>query len=161
MTLTDGRTAGHLFPRAVGPIDRQAVRSSLRELADAVHAEPGRRSWAILGELDPPGDLDGEDALAMTRWVVSHDELGRLAVRLDIGQIICVGTSRAVHGLHQGAVMEGSWGSEAVLVSGPREALDILDAQLGEHDVVLVMGGRELGLSESFGTGGVSKGEDF
>jgi UDP-N-acetylmuramyl pentapeptide synthase len=85
----------------------------------------------------------------MTRWVVSHDEVGRLAVRLDIGQIICVGTSRAVHGLHQGAVMEGSWGSEAILVSGPRQAMEILDAQLGEHDVVLVMGGSASGLPES------------
>lgn len=95
----------------------------------------------------------------MTRWVVSHDELGRLAVRLDIGQIVCVGTSRAVHGLHQGAVMEGSWGSEAVLVSEPAQALDILDAQLGEHDVVLVMGGRDLGLPESL-IGRVSNADD-
>ena len=44
--------------------------------------------------------------------------------------------------------MEGSWGSEAVLVSTPQDAAEILDAQLGEHDVVLVMGGRELGLTE-------------
>jgi UDP-N-acetylmuramyl pentapeptide synthase len=161
LTLTDGRTAGHLLPHLPGPVDQRSVRSALRELAEAVHGQPQRRSWAILGELDPPDDLDTGDPLAMTRWVISHDELGRLAVRLDIGQVICVGTSRAMHGLHQGAVMEGSWGSEAVLVSSPKEALDILDAQLGHSDVVLVMGGRELGLPESFGAGGVSKGEDF
>lgn len=156
--MTDGRAVGHRLPDAGGPVDQKAVRAGLRELADVVHAEPGRRSWAILGELDRPDDFDPEDRLAMTRWVVSHDELGRLAVRLDIGQIICVGTSRAMHGLHQGAVMEGSWGSEALLVSGPAQALDILDAQLGEHDVVLVMGGRELGLSASL-TGAVGSPE--
>jgi len=132
----------------VDRVDTRAVRAALRDLADAVHAAPQRRSWAVLGEMDIPEDLDPDDRLAMTRWVVSHDELGRLAVRLDIGQVICVGTSRAVHGLHQGAVMEGSWGSEAVLVSTPQEAAEILDAQFGEHDVVLVMGGRDLGLTE-------------
>lgn len=154
--MRDGRVVGHRLPDVEGPVDQQAVRAGLRELADVVHAEPGRRSWAILGELDRPEDFgaegsgaEGFDQAAMTRWVIAHDELGRLAVRLDIGQIICVGTSRAMHGLHQGAVMEGSWGSEAVLVSEPADALDILDAQLGEHDVVLVMGGRELGLPAS------------
>jgi UDP-N-acetylmuramyl pentapeptide synthase len=126
--------------------DTARVRAGLRELAGVVHASPDRRSWAVLGELDKTTDFDPDDRSKMTSWVVAHDELGRLAVRLDIGQIICVGTSRAMHGLHQGAVMEGSWGSEAVLVSGPQQALEILDAQLGEHDVVLVMGGRELGL---------------
>ena len=45
--------------------------------------------------------------------------------------------------------MEGSWGSEAVLVSATEQAMEILDAQLGEHDVVLVMGGRESGLVEA------------
>lgn len=131
-----------------GAFDTASVRAGLRQLADAVHAAPGRRSWAVLGELDKPADFDPDDRAAMTSWVVAHDELGRLAVRLDIGQIICVGTSRAMHGLHQGAVMEGSWGSEAVLVSATEQAMEILDAQLGEHDVVLVMGGRELGLVE-------------
>lgn len=149
LILPSGRTVGHRLPEVTGPVDQQSVRGGLRELADVVHNQTGRRSWAILGELDRPDDFDSEDRIGMMRWVVSHDELGRLAVRLDIGQIICVGTSRAVHGLHQGAVMEGSWGSEAVLVSEPARALDILDAQLGEHDVVLVMGGRELGLPES------------
>jgi UDP-N-acetylmuramyl pentapeptide synthase len=129
-------------------VDTRAVRAALRDLADAVHGAPPRRSWAVLGEMDVPAELDAEDRAAMTGWVVSHDELGRLAVRLDIGQVICVGTSRAVHGLHQGAVMEGSWGSEAVLVPTPQAAAEILDAQLGEHDVVLVMGGRDLGLTD-------------
>lgn len=149
LTLKGGRVVGHRLPDAAGVVDQRVVRAGLRQLADVVHAEPDRRSWAILGELDPPEDFDSDDRIEMTRWVVSHDELGRLAVRLDIGQIVCVGTSRAVHGLHQGAVMEGSWGSESVLVSEPAQALDILDAQLGEHDVVLVMGGRDLGLPES------------
>jgi UDP-N-acetylmuramyl pentapeptide synthase len=132
--------------------DTAGVRAALRELAEAVHAAPDRRSWAVFGELDKPADLDPDDRASMTSWVVAHDELGRLAVRLDISQVICVGESRAMHGLHQGAVMEGSWGSEAVLVSAPEHALEILDAQLGEHDVVLVMGGRDLGLVEALGT---------
>ncbi|RDH11318.1 glutamate ligase domain-containing protein, partial [Tsukamurella pulmonis] len=87
-----------------------------------------RRTFAVLGEM---GEL-GEDS------ILEHDRLGRFLVRLDITSTICVGTSRAVHALWQGAVMEGSWGSEAVRVDTREEAVQRLRDELAPGDLVLV-----------------------
>lgn len=55
---------------------------------------------------------------------MDHDELGRLIVRLAVDQVIAVGdTVRTVRALHQGAVMEGSWGDEAELVASVEQAV--------------------------------------
>ena len=59
--------------------------------------------------------------------VVEHDHVGRLAVRLAVDKTLCVGESRAVRALHQGAVMEGSWGDEARLVATVDDAAATLD----------------------------------
>ena len=40
--------------------------------------------------------------------------------------------------MHHGAVMEGSWGSEATIVPDAAAALALLRAELGPGDVVLV-----------------------
>lgn len=123
---------------------------ALRELAmtahDAAAAGTDLQSWAVLGEMDR--DETADPTFDLNAWVVEHDRIGRLAVRLDISRVICVGASRAVRGLHQGAVMEGSWGDEAILVSTVDEALAILGAQRGPDDVVLISGGAELGLDQ-------------
>ncbi|TWS19680.1 UDP-N-acetylmuramoyl-tripeptide--D-alanyl-D-alanine ligase [Tsukamurella asaccharolytica] len=114
-----------------------AMRAALRSLVlmsehdEAGERLPGRerrRTFAVLGEM---GEL-GEES------IVEHDRLGRFLVRLDISSTICVGTSRAVHALWQGAVMEGSWGSEAVRVDTRAEAVDRLRAELRPGDLVLV-----------------------
>ncbi|GAB3127760.1 UDP-N-acetylmuramoyl-tripeptide--D-alanyl-D-alanine ligase [Tsukamurella serpentis] len=114
-----------------------AVRAALRSLvlmaehdADGVRL-PGRqrrRTFAVLGEM---GELGDES-------ILEHDRLGRFLVRLDITSTVCVGTSRAVHALWQGAVMEGSWGSEAVRVDTRAEAAALLRAELRPGDLVLV-----------------------
>ncbi len=54
----------------------------------------------MLGEMAELGD----DAIS------EHDRIGRLAVRLDVSRLIVVGTGRSMSAMHQGAVMEGSWG---------------------------------------------------
>ena len=95
-----------------------------------------RRSWAVLGEM---AEL-GEDAIA------EHDRIGRLAVRLDVSRLIVVGTGRAMSAMHQGAVMEGSWGSESVLVPDADAALALLAAELSPGDVVLVKASNAAGL---------------
>ncbi len=95
-----------------------------------------RRSWAVLGEM---AEL-GEDAIA------EHDRIGRLAVRLDVSRLIVVGTGRSMSAMHQGAVMEGSWGSESVLVPDADAALALLQAELGPGDVVLVKASNAAGL---------------
>jgi UDP-N-acetylmuramoyl-tripeptide--D-alanyl-D-alanine ligase len=95
-----------------------------------------RRSWAVLGEMAELGD----DAIS------EHDRIGRLVVRLDVSRLIVVGAGRAMRAMHQGAVMEGSWGSEAVLVPDADAALALLRAELADGDVVLVKASNSAGL---------------
>jgi UDP-N-acetylmuramoyl-tripeptide--D-alanyl-D-alanine ligase len=96
----------------------------------------GRRSWAVLGEMAELGD----DAIS------EHDNIGRLAVRLDVSRLVVVGTGRSMSALHHGAVMEGSWGSEATMVADVDAALALLRSELRAGDVVLVKGSNAVGL---------------
>jgi UDP-N-acetylmuramoyl-tripeptide--D-alanyl-D-alanine ligase len=107
-----------------------SMRAGLKALAwmAKTGAAGRRRSWAVLGEM---AEL-GEDAIA------EHDSIGRLAVRLDVSRLVVVGTGRAMSAMHHGAVMEGSWGSESVMVADADAALALLRAELEEGDVVLV-----------------------
>jgi len=95
-----------------------------------------RRSWAVLGEMAELGD----DAIS------EHDNIGRLAVRLDVSRLIVIGTGRAMSAMHHGAVMEGSWGSEATIVADADAALAVLRSELRAGDVVLVKGSNSAGL---------------
>jgi UDP-N-acetylmuramoyl-tripeptide--D-alanyl-D-alanine ligase len=95
-----------------------------------------RRSWAVLGEMAELGD----DAIS------EHDRIGRLAVRLDVSRLIVVGTGRSMSAMHHGAVMEGSWGSEATMVADADAALALLRAEMQAGDVVLVKASNAAGL---------------
>ena len=95
-----------------------------------------RRSWAVLGEMAELGD----DAIS------EHDAIGRFAVRLDVSRLIVVGTGRTMNAMHHGAVMEGSWGSESVMVDDADAALALLQAELEPGDVVLVKASNSVGL---------------
>ena len=50
--------------------------------------------------------------------------------------------------MHDGAVMEGSWGSEATIVADANAALALLRAELREGDVVLVKASNSAGLGD-------------
>ena len=102
----------------------ESVRAALKTLASMSRT---RRSWAVLGVM---GEL-GPDS------VKAHDEIGRLAVRLNINRLVVVGDS-AVAPMHQGACHEGSWGEESVLVPDTDAAVALLRAELRPDDVVLV-----------------------
>ncbi|WP_439029204.1 UDP-N-acetylmuramoyl-tripeptide--D-alanyl-D-alanine ligase [Gordonia terrae] len=80
------------------------------------------RTWAVIAELASPPSLDENQR------VVEHDLVGRLAVRLAVDKTLCVGDSRSVRALHQGAIMEGSWGDEARLVESVDDAARLVDA---------------------------------
>jgi UDP-N-acetylmuramoyl-tripeptide--D-alanyl-D-alanine ligase len=114
-----------------------SMRAGLQTLAWIAHGpdEP-RRSWAVLGEM---AEL-GEDA------ITEHDRIGRLAVRLDVSRLVVVGNGRSMSAMHHGAVMEGSWGSEAVNVADGDAALALLQAELRPGDVVLVKASNAAGL---------------
>ena len=112
-----------------------SMRAGLQALA--VMAGSGqRRSWAVLGEM---GEL-GEDS------ITEHDRIGRLAVRLDISRLVVVGTGRPMSAMHHGAVMEGSWGSESIIVADADAALALLRSELAPGDVVLVKASNSVGL---------------
>ncbi|WP_024803764.1 UDP-N-acetylmuramoyl-tripeptide--D-alanyl-D-alanine ligase [Nocardia sp. BMG51109] len=120
-----------------------SVRAALKALVSMARAEgsegdggPGRRSWAVLGEMAELGEES----------VVEHDRIGRLAVRLDVDRLIVVGSGRPARALHQGAVMEGSWGEESVLVPDIEAAIAVLDNELAAGDVVLVKASNSAGL---------------
>ena len=128
------------------------MRAGLQALA--VMAERRQaRSWAVLGEM---GEL-GEES------ILEHDRIGRLAVRLDISRLVVVGTGRPASAMHHGAVMEGSWGSESTMVADIAAALDLLRAELGPGDVVLVKASNAVGLgvlAESLATDGDHRQKD-
>ncbi|TSE01214.1 UDP-N-acetylmuramoyl-tripeptide--D-alanyl-D-alanine ligase [Skermania sp. ID1734] len=114
-----------------------SMRAALKALASMARGEHGsRRTWAVLGEM---AEL-GEDS------VLEHDAIGRLAVRLDISRLVVVGTSRPPRAMHQGAVMEGSWGIESVLMPDIPAAIELLAGQVAPGDLVLVKASQSIGL---------------
>ncbi|MFD7025288.1 UDP-N-acetylmuramoyl-tripeptide--D-alanyl-D-alanine ligase [Promicromonospora sukumoe] len=111
-----------------------SMKAALRTLA--VMAGRTRRSVAVLGEMRELG----EGARA------AHDEIGRLVVRLNIKQLVVVGDG-AYH-IHEGAMQEGSWGSETIFVPDLPAARSLLDESLEPGDVVLVKSSLGSGLWE-------------
>ncbi|MBA2740098.1 MAG: UDP-N-acetylmuramoyl-tripeptide--D-alanyl-D-alanine ligase, partial [Nocardioidaceae bacterium] len=92
------------------------------------------RTVAVLGEMRELGDTAREE----------HDAVGRLAVRLDISQLVVVGEQ--ARPLHLGACLEGSWDGESVLVADTAAAIDFLRTDLAPGDIVLVKASRAAGL---------------
>ncbi|MGE2730398.1 UDP-N-acetylmuramoyl-tripeptide--D-alanyl-D-alanine ligase [Mycolicibacterium vaccae] len=141
---------------AAGPVSAQRMQVSTRAdgvtvINDAYNANPDSmaaglkalawmaregRSFAVLGEMAELGD----DA------ITEHDRIGRLAVRLDVSRLIVVGTGRPMSAMLHGAVMEGSWGSEATAVADADAALALLRAELAPGDIVLVKASNSAGL---------------
>jgi UDP-N-acetylmuramoyl-tripeptide--D-alanyl-D-alanine ligase len=114
-----------------------SMRAGLKALAAIARAAgEKRRSWAVLGEMAELGDAA----------ISEHDRIGRLAVRLDVSRLIVVGTGRSMSAMHNGAVMEGSWGSESTMVADADAALALLRAELRAGDVVLVKASNAAGL---------------
>jgi UDP-N-acetylmuramoyl-tripeptide--D-alanyl-D-alanine ligase len=105
----------------------ESMRAALKTLATMGAGEGGRRrTWAVLGMM---GELGAASAAA-------HDEIGRLAVRLDINHLVVVGED--ARPMHHGACLEGSWGKESVLVPDVDAAVALLGEEVRPGDVVLV-----------------------
>lgn len=109
-----------------------SMSAALKTLAQIV--EPGQRSVAVLGEMAELGEYANEE----------HDRIGRLAVRLNIGQLIVVG--HAARHIHNAAGLEGSWDGESKLVGTADEAYDVVRELLRPNDVVLVKSSGSAGL---------------
>jgi UDP-N-acetylmuramoyl-tripeptide--D-alanyl-D-alanine ligase len=65
-----------------------------------------------------------------------HDRIGRLVVRLGIGQLVVVG--RGALPIHQAASLEGSWDGESVFIEDVDDAVHQVQDMLRPGDVVLV-----------------------
>ncbi|WP_460356760.1 UDP-N-acetylmuramoyl-tripeptide--D-alanyl-D-alanine ligase [Mycobacterium sp. ZZG] len=113
----------------------ESMSAGLKALAWMSRGDEGR-SWAVLGEMAELGDDS----------ITEHDRIGRLAVRLDVSRLIVVGSGRPMSAMLHGAVMEGSWGSEATPVPDTDAALELLRAELRPGDVVLVKASNSAGL---------------
>ncbi|MEV7932477.1 UDP-N-acetylmuramoyl-tripeptide--D-alanyl-D-alanine ligase [Curtobacterium sp. NPDC089185] len=101
-----------------------SMAAALRTLAQVVR--PGERSVAVLGEMAELGEYATEE----------HDTIGRLVVRLGIGQLVVVGPGAAA--IHQAATLEGSWDGESVYVEDVDDAVRALQEMVRPGDVVLV-----------------------
>jgi UDP-N-acetylmuramoyl-tripeptide--D-alanyl-D-alanine ligase len=111
----------------------ESMRAALKTLAVMSRGKT-RRTIAVLGHMAELGD-DARDA---------HMDLGRFAVRLDLGQLVVVGPQAG--SIHAGAVLEGSWGDESVHVPDVQAAVALLRRELAPGDVVLVKASRSAGL---------------
>jgi UDP-N-acetylmuramoyl-tripeptide--D-alanyl-D-alanine ligase len=94
----------------------------------------GRRTWAVLGEMRELGEYSVE----------SHDEIGRLCVRLDINRMIGVGEAGKI--IQIGAAQEGSWGNEAEWAEDIDATVLKLKNELLPGDIVYVKASRAIGL---------------
>jgi len=112
-----------------------SMRAALKSLAAIGRSRPGSRTLAVLGEMRELGASALEE----------HDAVGRLAVRLDIHQLLVVG--EAARPIHLGASLEGSWGGESVFVADTDEALGWLRRELAPGDVVLFKASNAVRLS--------------
>lgn len=109
-----------------------SMRAALKALA--VVAGRKRRTVAVLGEM-----LElGPDSRS------HHDEIGRLAVRLNISLLVAVGEGAG--GIADGALQEGSWGDEVAIVDTVDQAAALLEEELVEGDVVLIKSSNGSGL---------------
>ncbi|MDQ2797205.1 MAG: UDP-N-acetylmuramoyl-tripeptide--D-alanyl-D-alanine ligase [Actinomycetota bacterium] len=114
----------------------ESMRAALTTLASVGRSrrDAGGRSYAVLG---PMAEL-GADGPA------EHDALGRLAVRLDVSQVIAVGEE--ARPIQQGAALEGSWDGESRWVPDVEAAIGLLRSELRAPDVVLVKASRSASL---------------
>jgi len=112
-----------------------SMRAALTALASIGRGRPGARTVAVLGEMRELGESSPAE----------HEEVGRLAVRLGVHQLLVVGT--AAEPLHRGASREATAGSAPVLVPDNAAASDWLRGHLRPGDVVLFKASNAVGLS--------------
>ena len=101
-----------------------SMRAALQTLATL--GKLGHRTVAVLGEMAELGSEAAEQ----------HDAMGRLAVRLNIDEVVVVGERAKL--IHMGASQEGSWDGESKFFNSIDEALAHLRGLLGSGDIVLV-----------------------
>jgi UDP-N-acetylmuramoyl-tripeptide--D-alanyl-D-alanine ligase len=100
----------------------------------AALAPEATRTVAVLGEMTELGELSLDE----------HDHIGRLAVRLNIGQLVVVG--EGARRIHLAAEHEGSWDGESLYVDTADEAYTALEGMIRAGDLILVKSSNAAGL---------------
>lgn len=109
----------------------ESMRAALETLA-AMGRD--RRTWAVLGEM-----LElGEDSVG------EHRAVGRLAAKLGVQHLICVGPGGAA--IHEGFTSDLPHAGTSIEVEQPGDAVAALHARLQPGDIVLVKASRGIGL---------------
>ncbi|MCX8529118.1 MAG: UDP-N-acetylmuramoyl-tripeptide--D-alanyl-D-alanine ligase [Rhodoluna sp.] len=109
-----------------------SMKAALQTLAQI--GRQGHRTIAVLGEMAELGEFSA----------VEHDTMGRLAVRLNIDQVVVVGSGAKL--IHMGASQEGSWDGESKYFDSIAEALEAVRGMLEPGDVVLVKSSKSANL---------------
>jgi UDP-N-acetylmuramoyl-tripeptide--D-alanyl-D-alanine ligase len=100
------------------------MKAALQTLAQIGRGK--HRTIAVLGEMAELGEFSRQE----------HDAIGRVAVRLNIDQLVVVGDGAKL--IHMGAEQEGSWGGESKFFPEIDQALAYLRGMLRAGDLVLV-----------------------
>lgn len=110
----------------------ESMRGAIKYLMELAHLRkkkhPQLNTWAVLGQM---GEL-GEDS------VLAHDAVARYAVRFNISGLICVGNTREIKAMYQGAVMEGIWDNMVSIVDDTEQASILLRNRIEPGDIILV-----------------------
>lgn len=109
-----------------------SMAAALKTLAQV--SSPGRRTFAVLGEMSELGDFAGAE----------YDRLALLMVRLNISQLVVVGAG--ARRLHISAMNEGSWDGESRFFESQDDAYDYLVSTVQADDIVLVKSSNSAGL---------------
>ena len=91
------------------------------------------RTWAVLGEMAELGDQS----------LSAHDGIGRLAVRLNISQLVTVGQNART--MFLGANQEGSWDGESVWFPDFASASEYIVERANPGDTILFKASRSQG----------------
>ncbi|MEO6143750.1 MAG: UDP-N-acetylmuramoyl-tripeptide--D-alanyl-D-alanine ligase [Dermatophilaceae bacterium] len=108
-----------------------SMRAALEALATMGE---GHRTWAVLGEMRELGPQS----------ITEHDNVGRLAVRLNVSRLVAVG--QGTQPIDAGARRGGASGEESTWVPDIEAAYELLQQQLAPGDVVLLKSSHDAGL---------------
>jgi UDP-N-acetylmuramoyl-tripeptide--D-alanyl-D-alanine ligase len=110
-----------------------SMRAALQTLAQ-LGRQSKKKTVVVLGEMAELGEYSAHE----------HDALGRMAVRLNLGQVVVVGKEAKL--IHMGASQEGSWDGESRYFDEISDALVYLREMLTGDEIVLVKSSKSANL---------------
>ena len=111
----------------------ESMRAALQTLAQLGRLS-GKKTVAVMGEMAELGKFSA----------IEHDAIGRIAVRLNLSQVVVVGLGAKL--IHMGASQEGSWDGESKYFDEISEALGFLRGMLTGEEIVLVKSSKSANL---------------